>query len=365
MIRIALLCLLISACSQQREQIISQQFFAFGTLIDISYSAISNARAVRATQSIEAMFLRQHHAWHAWEPGALQKLNHAIAAGKTITVPDSIITLIRLGQQYEKHSQGRFNPAIGLLLRQWGFQQNEAPVWQAPDPAKIKALVALAPSSLQLRIQGNQVSSRNPAIQLDFGAFAKGYAVGKAMQKLEQMGIHNALVNAGGDLCVIGRHSQRNWRVGIRHPRKSAVLASVELKPGQCVFTSGDYERYAEQDGKRIHHIINPATGYSATETRSVTVVANNPSLADAAATALFVAGPEHWTTIARGLQVDTVLLVDAQNTLHMTPAMAELLQLENDTGPEIRISAPVPLTQELKHHAKPADTSERQHLIR
>lgn len=347
MIRISLLCLLLCACSQQREQIISQQFFAFGTLIDISYSGISNARAVAATQAIEAMFLQQHRAWHAWEPGALQKLNHAIAAGKTTSVPDSIITLIRLGQQYEKQSQGLFNPAIGLLLRQWGFQQTEAPVWQAPDPAKIKALVALAPSSLQLTITGDQVSSSNAAIQLDFGAFAKGYAVGKAMEKLEQMGIHNALVNAGGDLCVIGRHAQRNWRVGIRHPRKSAVLASVELAPGQCVFTSGDYERYTEQNGKRIHHIINPKTGYSAAGSRSVTVVANNPTLADAAATALFVAGPENWPVIARSMQIGAVLLVDAQNILHMTPAMAELLQLENDIAPEIRISAPVPLTQE------------------
>ena len=344
MIRIALLCLLLFACNRNQEQIISQQFFAFGTLIDISYSGISKDQAVTATQAVEAMFLQQHRAWHAWEPGALQQLNSAIAAGQSATVPDSIISLIRLAQRFERQSQGLFNPAIGQLLRLWGFQQNAAPAWQTPDPALVKNLVAKAPSSLQLTIDGNQVQSSNPAVQLDFGAFAKGYAIGKAMQKLARLGIDNALVNVGGDLCVSGRHGQRNWRAGIRHPRKPAVMASIELTPGQCVFTSGDYERYTEQRGKRIHHIIDPETGYSATGSRSVTVVTDDPSLADAAATALFVAGPERWQTIARAMRVETVLLIDAQNTLHMTPAMAELLQLQDNTESEIRISKPVPL---------------------
>ncbi len=263
-----------------------------------------------------------------------------------MAVAESIITLIQLAQRYERQSQGLFNPAIGQLIRLWGFQQNEAPAWQAPNPARIQSLVEQAPSSLQLTISGNEVRSSNPAVQLDFGAFAKGYALGKAIEKLEQHGIHNALVNAGGDLCVSGKHGQRNWQAGIRHPRKAGVMASVELAPGQCVFTSGDYERYTEQAGKRIHHIIHPKTGYSASGSRSVTVLANDPTLADAAATALFVAGPEQWQPVARAMQIEYVLLVDEENTLHMTPAMAELLEFTHDEA-EIRISRPMPIPQD------------------
>jgi thiamine biosynthesis lipoprotein len=335
---------LISGCNRAQNEVISQQFFAFGTLIDISYFGINKAQAIAATQAVEALFLEQHRTWHAWEPGALQDLNRAIATGQAATPPASIIKLIRLAQQFEKQSQGLFNPAIGKLLRVWGFQQNDAPQWQSPDPASIQALVALAPSSLQLNIDGNKVTSKNPAVQLDFGAFAKGYALGKAIEILSGNGVHNALINAGGDLCVSGKPGERNWQIGIRHPRKTGVMASIELAAGQCLFTSGDYERFTEQDNKRIHHIINPKTGYSATGARAVTVLADSPALADAAATALFVAGPKQWQSIARAMQINYVLMVDAKGILHMTPAMAELLKIESNFEPEIRINNPVPL---------------------
>lgn len=344
MIRIVLLILLINGCSRTQNEVISQQFFAFGTLIDISYYGINKAQAIAATQAVEALFLQQHRSWHAWEPGALQELNSAIATGQAATPPASIIELIRLAQQFEKQSQGLFNPAIGKLLRVWGFQQNAAPQWQTPDPARIQALVAMAPSSLQLKINGNEVTSSNPAVQLDFGAFAKGYALGKAIETLTENGVHNALINAGGDLCVSGKPGERNWQIGIRHPRKTGVMASIELAASQCLFTSGDYERFTEQDDKRIHHIINPKTGYSANGARSVTVLTDRPALADAAATALFVAGPEQWQSIARAMQIKYVLMVDAKGILYTTPAMAELLKIESNYDPEIRINKPVPL---------------------
>ncbi|MEE9423083.1 MAG: FAD:protein FMN transferase [Gammaproteobacteria bacterium] len=344
MIRIVLLTLLINGCSRAQNQVISQQFFAFGTLIDISYYGINKTQAIAATQTVEALFLQQHRSWHAWEPGALQELNSAIATDQAATPPASIIKLIRLAQQFEKQSQGLFNPAIGKLLRVWGFQQNDAPQWQSPDPARIQALVALAPSSLQLKIDGNEVTSSNAAVQLDFGAFAKGYALGKAIETLTENGVHNTLINAGGDLCVSGQPGERNWQVGIRHPRNTGVMASIELTSGQCLFTSGDYERFTERDDNRIHHIINPKTGYSATGARSVTVLAHKPALADAAATALFVAGPKQWQSIARAMQINYVLMVDAKGILHTTPAMANLLKIESDLEPEIRINKPVPL---------------------
>lgn len=339
------LLVLTTACQQATEPVIKQQFLAFGTLIEVSYYAVEQHRADAATQAVEALFLQEHHDWHAWQPGPLQDLNQAIAAGKPATVPASILTLIRLGQRYEQQSQGYFNPAIGQLLRLWGFQQDEAPQWQAPDPAAIEAITARKPSSLQLHIEKDRVRSENSAVQLDFGAFAKGYGIGRAMELLQSLGIDNAVVNAGGDLCVSGRHGQRLWQIGIRHPRKPGVIASVAMQPGSCVFTSGDYERYVEKDGQRINHILNPKTGYPATQSRAVTVIDNDPTRADAAATALFVAGPEHWQEIAAAMNIHYVFLIDNQGRLYMNPAMAERLDINRDDEPAIMVSRPLPLT--------------------
>lgn len=341
---LALIILLQAGCSTAGGDVESRQFFAFGTLIDSSYYGVDAATADAATQALEAMFLAQHNQWHAWEPGALTALNHAIANRQPHRTPDSIITLIRLGQQYETRSHGLFNPAIGRLLRLWGFQQDDVHDWRPPEAARVQELVARAPSSLQLSIDGSVVRSSNPAVQLDFGAFAKGYAIGEAIERLHRQGVHHALVNAGGDLCVSGRRGMRNWRIGIRHPRKPGVIASIELEPDSCIFTSGDYERFSDRNGKRIHHILNPKTGYSATGTQSVTVIANNPTLADAAATALFVAGPDNWHDIAVAMNIHYVMLVDSQGLLHMNPAMATLLQIGPDEAGNIRISAPLPL---------------------
>jgi thiamine biosynthesis lipoprotein len=81
-------------------------------------------------------------------------------------------------------------------------------------------------------------------VQIDLGAYAKGYAVDQAIAYLRGVGITNALVNAGGDLRAIGRRGERPWRIGIRQPRAAGVLATLELGEDESVLTSGDYERF-------------------------------------------------------------------------------------------------------------------------
>ncbi len=183
---------------------------------------------------------------------------------------------------------------------------------------------------------------QNPAVSYDLGAFAKGYALDRAIERLHELGINNAIVNAGGDLRAIGQHGERPWRIGIRHPRQDGILASVEISGDASVFTSGDYERFFEVDGKRYHHIIDPRSGYPANKTTSVTIIHDNAATADAAATALFVAGPDDWVMIARNLHIRFVMLIDTDGIIHMNPAMQSRIQLEPDTNTEIRLSQPL-----------------------
>jgi thiamine biosynthesis lipoprotein len=132
-------------------------------------------------------------------------------------------------------------------------------------------------------------------MRLNLGALAKGYAVDKAIDILKQNKIRNALINAGGDLKSMGQRSdQLNWRIGLQHPRNSeSLLASFSISES-AVATSGDYQKYFKQNGKRYHHILDPKTGYPATTgSISATVIAKNVMDADALSTAIFILGSE------------------------------------------------------------------------
>jgi thiamine biosynthesis lipoprotein len=102
------------------------------------------------------------------------------------------------------------------------------------------------------------------------------------------------------------------------------------------LFTSGDYERFFEFEGKHYHHILDPRTGYPARGTRSVTVLTEDAALADAASTALFIAGPELWPEIAQQMDIQHVMLIADDNKIYLTQAMAERIELFTDIEPVV-----------------------------
>lgn len=328
---VLLLSLALPGCSAPKPETYRQQLFAFGTIIDITISDADASKARAAVQQIDALYQQQHRDWHAWQKGQLDSLNQAITAGNQAHTSPSILELIRLGQQFERSSKGLFNPAIGHLLEVWGFQQDDSSQQTPPKDSLIRYWLAAAPSILNLQIRGDTVSSTNPAVKLDFGGFAKGYSIGKAVELLEKAGISNFIVNAGGDLCARGKHAERPWRVGIRHPRRSGILGTLDLPDSICVFTSGDYERFFEYQGRRYHHILDPRTGYPVAGTASVTVLANDPALADAAATAIFVAGRGRWRELAKSMHIKEVLLVDSNGEISVSQSLSERLVLDED----------------------------------
>lgn len=193
-----------------------------------------------------------------------------------------------------------------------------------------------------LKLEGKRLQSANTAVDLNFGAFAKGYAIDLSMAYLRDKGIANAVINAGGDLSVIGLHGERPWKIGIRHPRKEGVIAWLEARDGESIFTSGDYERYYIYEGRRYHHILDPRTGYPTSDISSVTVITENAGLADAAATALLIAGHDKWQAIARSLSIDSIMLIDTQGTIHLTPKMAQRIHIEESADFNIVLSEPL-----------------------
>jgi len=318
----AVLLASLPACSPQPETY-QQQFLAFGTLMDLTIAGVPKERAAAASRAIEQDFAVMHQAWHAWSPGPMTRTNSLLAEGKPFSAPPSVLPLIRASLRLAEQSDNLFNPAIGRLIKLWGFQSNE-PNRPRPPPADelIRQEVAKKPRMSDIIIDDFRLRSSNPAVQVDVGAIGKGYGIDLAIGHLRELGIDNAIINAGGDLRAIGQNGERPWRIAIRGADGRGVLGYLDIRGDESVFTSGDYERGFTWEGHHYHHIIDPRTGYPAQGTRSVTVLGHDATTADAAATALFVAGPDDWPRIAARLGIDHVLLVDQQGILHMSPAM-------------------------------------------
>jgi len=342
-ILLALITLLPTGCEQQ-EQVITTKFLAFGTLIDLSIAGVSREQADKATAAIEKDFAWMHKSWHAWDPGPLGRTNRLISEGVTFATPPSVLELIRQGIQLSIESDHLFNPAIGNLIDAWGFHGDDPAGHRPPDPEKLAKLLQMNPRMTDLVLNGINLRSTNPNVKLDFGAFGKGFGIDLAIDHLRQLGIENAIINAGGDLRAIGSPAGRPWKIAIRHPSGTGVLASIEASGDESVFTSGDYERNFNWKGKRYHHIIDPRTGYPAVGTKSVTVIHPNAATADAAATALFVAGPDDWYRIAKKMGIKYVLLVDSEDKVHMNPAMRKRVSFVTD---QFETSISRPLTDE------------------
>ena len=342
-----LICLSLSlllglAACQRQPMIYEQQFIALGTLVEIKLYDVDPKLAQEAIKAVEGDFEYMHKAWHAWNEGPVTRINGLIKLGKPFSVAPSTLPLIKRAQQLSAQSDGLFNPAAGELLHLWGFQSDEPPKGPPPDPAEIAKIVAAAPKMSDLHLDGITLSSSNPAVRLDFGGFAKGVAIDYAIQRLRDYGIKNAVVNAGGDLRAIGQHGKRAWRVGIRDPRGSGVLGAIDVKGDACVFTSGDYERYFEWKGVRYSHIIDPRTGYPARGLTSVTVLDNDAGRADAAATAIFVAGVKDWYRIAKKMGVQGVMVEDSKGQIYMDPVMKKRVYFKKSPAPNIIVSDPL-----------------------
>ncbi|MEW8027329.1 MAG: FAD:protein FMN transferase [Candidatus Thiodiazotropha sp.] len=307
-----------------------QTLLVFGTLLDIKAYTDNPAEFDAAVKGLERTFQDMHREWHAWKgDGELVRLNRAIGRGDAMTVSPDLAELLLRAKQYADRSDHLFNPAIGGLIAEWGFHSDEPPGGPPPDGNRIASLIEAAPSMAQLTFERNRIHSSNRAVALDLGAFAKGYALNLAIRQLKQSGIAHAIVNAGGDLCVSGRHGDRPWTIGIRNPLGEGVIASLKVSDGECVLTSGNYERYREYEGIRYAHIIDPRTGYPVEHVASATVISMDGGLADAAATALSVAGPGQWEKIAAQMGINEVMLVDGNGDVHLSPSMRDRIEFQ------------------------------------
>ncbi|KAF4531172.1 hypothetical protein B566_EDAN019212 [Ephemera danica] len=319
--------------------------FVFGTRIEIMVAGVPDEAASSAVTEVLQEFDRLYRRYHAWQPSDLTQLNKALAEGRTLEVSAEMADLIRNAQAIAATGDHLFDPGIGRLIALWGFQSDETPA-RLPDAEQLSALHAERPSIANLRLEGARVSSQNRHVALDFGGYLKGVALDHAAVILRKHLISDALINIGGNILAMGNREAepdgKPWRIGIAHPRAASVgnvpLASLDLRDGEAIGTSGDYHRYFEVAGKRYCHLIDPRTGQPHADTQSLTVlIPPGPGAgmrSDALSKPLFIAGSQ-WREMAKTLGQAAVLKVGADGTAVATPAMKARLTVET---PDLQI---------------------------
>ena len=258
-----------------------------GTTVEIVLIGLDrDAAAATAGRAFDAMEMVASRLT-VFDPGsALSRFNATAGTGPVRLAPE-LEAVLRQADTMRLGTEGAFTPTILPLSRLWRPTRT-----QVPDTEAIgAALDAVSLAEVKLASDGwGEVTSTT---RLDLGGIAKGYAVDRGVRELRAGGITNGIVDAGGDLRLLGSRDGRPWRIGIPDPSRPEQIARVLHLRDAAVATSGNYERFFVVDGVRYHHIVDPRTGYPARASSSFTVVLPDGMSADAAATAGFVLGPE------------------------------------------------------------------------
>lgn len=239
------------------------------------------------------------------------------AGGEPVKVSPEVIEVAEVSIKVSTLSGGAFDPTVGALGKVWGYSGEKGFVPDRTEVAKILPLVNYR--DIIVDKENQKVGLKNKGMVLNLGGIAKGYIVNKAIGALKKEGVERGIIHAGGDMTVFQKGTEGNpFIIGIQHPREKRLLGEAYVTNG-AVSTSGDYERYFMKDGVRYHHILNPATGYPSEGCRSVTIVAEDPTLADALSTAVFVMGAKNGMYLIESLDRVEGVIVDSEGRVTLS----------------------------------------------
>lgn len=302
--------------SADTEQLRRSQLM-MGTIVEIVASGKKTGQLEAAIDDAFAEMARLDRLLSRhYQDSDVSRLSQSDKGGR---VAPETAEVIALGLDVARRSNGAFDLTLGRLKVLWGIDE-EHPV--VPEQAAIaRAIAGTGPRALEL--DGRNLIKRSPQLMVDLGGIAKGYIVDRAVGILKKHAISDAAVNAGGDMYLLGQHPEHPWRIGIQHPREQGgILSTVQVRD-RAVVTSGDYERFFEQDGQRYHHIFDPQTGLPARGCQSVTMITDSVALGDALATAIFVLGPQKGLALLADYPGAEGLIVAADGSLHPSPGWA------------------------------------------
>jgi thiamine biosynthesis lipoprotein len=247
---------------------------------------------------------------------------------KPVVIDEDVFEMLQAAQEYSQLTEGAFDVTIGPLLDLWGFGREKQ---KKPTVNELQRVLTLVDSEKLVLDQEKQCAFLSEqGMSLNLGAVAKGYAVERAAKVLAEEGVERALINAGGNIKVIGEKAKRQpWKIGIQDPRDSSALIGVLSLEDEAIATSGDYNRTIEIAGKRYHHLLSPQTGYPVGYNMSVTVVTHDAGQADLLSTALFLLEPQQALDLVAKLNDTEVVIITADKKILVSPGLQGKIELQ------------------------------------
>lgn len=245
-------------------------------------------------------------------------------SGTQVSVSPDTVKIIGQCIDISDDCGGVFDITIGNVTKLWDFGGNNQ---RLPSDDEIKTALGSV-GYKNVSISGNAVQIKKGQ-SLDLGAVGKGFVCDKIKELLDKGRTKSAVVSVGGSLLIYGN---RTFSIGIVNPdNDKQSMGTLKLKD-TCVSTSGNYEKYFEQDGKRYHHILNATTGYPATsEFKSVTVVCESGLISDALSTVCYIAGYRKSVEILKKFDAEAVFIFN-NNAVRVTNGLSGKFTVTDDS---------------------------------
>lgn len=301
------------ACVWQSREWSVMTTRAFVELCASSDAGNDAARIDGVFTAIASEFNRINAVFSPWlETSELSRINR-LAAHEAVAATPEMFALFVTSGEFTTLTEGAFDASFAAAGKLYDYRKEVA-----PDAAALaSAEAAVGWQHVVLDPGAGTIHYTHEKTRVDFGGIAKGYAIDHAVAILRAAGIHDAYVSLGGDSFVLGEHDGRPWQVGIRHPRNRDAAPIMVPASNLAVSTSGDYERFFDRDGERIHHILSPKTGKPAHGVVSVTILADDSTTADALSTGVFVMGREKGLALVNRLPGISAIIIDDSGRVH------------------------------------------------
>ena len=295
-----------------------QQQAIMGTSVSVELWADKKSQADKCSQQVMDNMHRIDQAMSPFKPDSELSRMNTSAAANPFKATSELFQLIQAANKMSQLTQGRFDITFASVGYLYDYRKGIKPS-QAQREQRVNAIdyrhIILDATSLTVHF-------KHPDVRIDLGGIAKGHAVDQAIAILKQCGIQHALVSAGGDSRILGDKRGQAWMTGIRHPRqKDKFIVAIPLT-NTAISTSGDYERFFIQDGVRYHHILNPASGKPAKNSRSVTVLGPDTTTTDALSTAMFVMGADQALKLVHKLPGIDAIIIDKAGRIHYSEGL-------------------------------------------
>lgn len=303
--------LLLSGCQRTAPEPEVLRGNIFGTFFEVTISGEDNFNHEKIRMGVLASLNEVDRQMSTYrQDSVLNEVNRS-PLGTAVVVPAELFYVLKTAEQISQSSSGAFDTTVGGLVNLWGFGP-EGRITKAPDNAELKRRLAEVGHRFIVLDENTQTVTRLADVFIDLSGIAKGFGVDQVSDYLQEQGLHNFLVNIGGDLKASGmRNSERPWRVGIEVPTDQKQVAQHVMPViNQAMLGSGDYRNYFEENGVRYSHTIDPTTGRPIHHRlAAVHVIMTSATEADAWATALLVLGEDKGIQLANNKGIAAIFV--------------------------------------------------------